>query len=258
MKWRLLHTPPFDGAANMAYDVALMGRARDTGEAVLRVYSWSAPTLSLGRNQVAAGRYDAARIEAAGIDVVRRPTGGRALLHWREVTYSVTAPCGPAESLSESYARINSLLVAALRKLGVRSSVAASAGRMRSPDALPCFAEPSAGEIVVEADGTTAKLVGSAQVRDGGAMLQHGSILVDDDQAMIGELMIEAPDRSRPATLRRLLGRAPECGEVAAALFTAVTELEDSTAAPLDGAAVEHAAVEGARAFRDPLWTWRR
>src|SRR6476619_5981772 len=102
MKWRLMLVPPRRGAENMARDTGLMDRARATGEAVLSVYSWERPTLSLGRNQTAAGRYDLTAIKHRGIDVVRRPTGGRALLHWHEVTYSVTAPIAEGESLNDS------------------------------------------------------------------------------------------------------------------------------------------------------------
>src|SRR6476620_9212884 len=93
LPWRLLLSPPLGGPENMALDEALMGRARRTGESVLRVYAWSRPTLSLGRNQRAVGLYREQALAERGVGVVRRPTGGRALLHHREITYSVTAPC---------------------------------------------------------------------------------------------------------------------------------------------------------------------
>jgi len=76
-RWRLIVTPAAGGAENMALDEALMERARETGEWVMRLYSWSTPTISLGRNQSARGRYDLARIDQLGFDVVRRPTGGQ-------------------------------------------------------------------------------------------------------------------------------------------------------------------------------------
>src|SRR4051812_35496724 len=106
-RWRFLLTPPASGAENMALDEALMDRARKTGEWVMRVYSWTRPTISLGRNQTARGHYELEAIRADDIDIVRRPTGGRAILHHREVTYSVTAPCDEAGDLRTSYARIN-------------------------------------------------------------------------------------------------------------------------------------------------------
>ena len=90
--WFLLQSGPGQYAFNMALDEALMSRARQTGEWTLRVYSWSRPTISFGRNEAARRHYDADRIRARRFSVVRRPTGGRAILHDREITYCVTAP----------------------------------------------------------------------------------------------------------------------------------------------------------------------
>jgi lipoate-protein ligase A len=101
--WRLLDSGALDGAEQMALDSGLMDRARQTGETVLRVYRWTRPTLSFGRHETVAGHFDRARLAAAGVDAVRRPTGGRVLLHDREVTYSVTAPIAADESLRVSY-----------------------------------------------------------------------------------------------------------------------------------------------------------
>ena len=118
-RWRLLLAPGRSGAENMARDTALMERAQATGETVFSAYSWAAPTLSLGRNQTAKGRYNLDEIRRRGIDVVRRPTGGRALLHHHEITYSVTAPITDDESLRNSYERINRILIAGLERRGV-------------------------------------------------------------------------------------------------------------------------------------------
>src|SRR5258708_23244213 len=163
--WRLLLSPPLDGPGNMALDHALMGRARRTSEAVLRVYGWSAPVLSLGRNQRARDVYDNGELDRRGITVVRRPTGGRALLHHREITYSVTAPFGADEGLTAAYERVNALLLSALNALGVLASIARPARQSRPPGALPCFGEPASGEIVVG----DRKIVGSAQSRARGS-----------------------------------------------------------------------------------------
>jgi lipoate-protein ligase A len=240
----------------MALDEALMARARRTGEHVLRVYGWSEPTLSLGRNQHANGVYRPDELERRGIGVVRRPTGGRALLHHREVTYSVTAPCTAESGLAAEYGRINLLLGSALAALGVGVVIAAPTARSAPPSATPCFAEPSHGELTF--DGR--KLVGSAQWRHEGALLQHGSILVDDDQASIPSLMREpVPLSSRPATLRDALGRAPVLHEVAEALFAAVRTRLDPRALPLEREqALMQDAERLATRFRDDTWTWRR
>lgn len=240
----------------MALDEALMARARRCGESVLRVYGWSRPVLSIGRNQRAVGMYREEVLAERGIDVVRRPTGGRALLHHREVTYSVTAPCDDTGALLTEYGRINALLCSALASLGVPVVVATPAIRAATPSAAPCFAEPARGELTL--DGR--KLVGSAQWRERGAMLQHGSILVDDDQSSIADLLREPVIQSPPpATLRDALGRAPVMSEVSDALFRAVRELADAEAAPLevDGEVARDAA-DIAERYRDDAWTWRR
>ena len=237
-----------------------MQHARDAGRWTLRVYSWSAPTLSLGRHQTARGGYDRDRLRSAGVDVVRRPTGGRAILHHREVTYSVTAPVSDAGDLRESYSRINRLLVAGLRALGVSAAVSAgtsaSLDGARLPGLLPCFDHPSPGEITLAGR----KLAGSAQWRSDGALLQHGSILVDDDQMRLTSFLSTAGSViPTPATLAGALGRAPEVGEVAEALFAAVVTLEDPDAVPL---CLEAPLIERSRALRerylDDGWTWRR
>src|SRR5689334_1384677 len=229
-RWRLLVTPAAPGVENMALDEALMSRARQTGDWALRIYAWSAPTISLGRNQSAIRQYDRDQIRKRGLAVVRRPTGGRAILHHREITYSVTAPTDAAGTERESYARINRLLVHALTSLGVKAHVAPRTERARMPDATPCFERPAEGELTF--DGR--KIAGSAQWRADGALLQHGSILVDDDQTRLTEFSL-GPRRElpAPATLTQALGHAPSIEEAGRAFAAAVHALEDPDASPL-------------------------
>ena len=122
--------------------------------------------------------------------------------------------------------------------------------------ASPCFAEPARGELTLHGR----KLVGSAQWRERGAMLQHGSILVDDDQSSIADLLRDAAaPPPPPATLRDALGRAPVMTEVSDALFRAVRELADPDAAPLEiDDEVARDATDLAERYRDDAWTWRR
>ena len=120
MRWRFLDSGGLDGAEQMAIDAGLMDRARETGEGVLRVYGWSRPTLSFGRHESVRGRFVPELLERENVGAVRRPTGGRVLMHHREVTYSVTAPAPEGERLKESYRRINAMLMAAIARLGVR------------------------------------------------------------------------------------------------------------------------------------------
>ncbi len=256
LRWRYLISAPLDGAANMALDEALLARAAETGESVLRIYGWSAATLSLGRHQVARGAYDLERARRLGVRFVRRPTGGRALMHDREVTYSVTARTDSLGDLRESYARINRLLIDGLCALGAQVSVAAPAGVAPTPSVLPCFERPVKGEIAAHGR----KLVGSAQWRDGGALLQHGSILLEDDQALAADLLLDRCDPPPPpATLSMLLGRRPAVSEVTGALLDALHRLEDDGAGPLaiDGCLAERASIALAR-YQDEEWTWRR
>lgn len=254
-RWHLLVSPPADGATNMAVDHALFERAATADDAVLRVYSWLRPTLSLGMHERA--RLDPAAVAARGVDVVRRPTGGRALLHHREVTYSVTAPTR-GQSLSETFRAINALLLDALRRLGVEATEAERRGRATAPDGAACFAEPNVGELVVGGR----KLVGSAQRRDEHALLQHGSILLADDQAMVASLRGNAEPVPPAATLRDALGRDVSVGDVHAAMRAALHAA--SGAAPVELRDAELRRTLGddiarlERHYRDPAWTWRR
>jgi lipoate-protein ligase A len=256
-RWRLLLVPPRSGAENMARDAALMDRARETGEHIFSVYSWLRPTLSLGRNQTARNRYDLEEVNRRGIDVVRRPTGGRALLHWREVTYSVSAPSSD-ESLHESYERINRILLRGLAELGVSATESRGGERTPLPGDLPCFAAPAEGELIA---GDGAKLVGSAQVRENGVLLQHGSILIHDDQTLISSLLIDhnASLQAPPAaTLANALGREPSVDEVANALFHAVKSLEDPAATTIDESYLADLTARHLDHYSNSLWTWRR
>ena len=255
-RWRLLLTPAAAGAENMALDEALMDRARESGEWTLRVYSWSRPTISFGRNEAARRHYEPERIRSRGLAVVRRPTGGRAILHDREITYSVTAPVTDAGDLRASYDRINRLLVAGLARLGVQARVAERETRGATPGPAPCFNEPWSGELTLGGR----KLAGSAQWRSNGALLQHGSILVEDDQSVLPQFWIDPPASiPAPATLAAALGRAPAAQDLYDALASAVRDLEDPCAEPLieDDRLRAHAERLVVH-YADDSWTWYR
>jgi len=252
--WRTLVTPPRSGAANMALDHALMERARRTGQRVLRVYTWSGPTLSLGRNQAARGRIDDDTARALGVMLVRRPTGGRALLHHREVTYSVTAHLERGDSVREWYAAINAILLDALHRLGVDAEPAISHGRTPLPATASCFVRADEGEISFAGR----KLVGSALLRREDALLQHGSILLDDDQALLERILPDDEAPPMPAgTLRQALGRDVGVSEVASALVMALgaagadeSALEEDAQLVVDTGAAE-------RIYSSEEWTYR-
>lgn len=291
--WRLVDSdgPPRTGAGNMARDQALLESVQAGGRPALRLYAWDPPCLSFGRNQPARGIYDPAAAAARGIDVVRRPTGGRAVLHDREVTYAVAVPVGVLGSPRETYVAINRALVAGLRALGVAARVAGAAelppaGQPVGPGALgpgaaprragasaalgpaPCFEAAAPGEVV--AGGL--KLVGSAQRCERRVLLQHGSLLLDGDQSVILSLLaapdgptlsaLPRPGAASPpgaATLAALFGCAPPRGVVEAAL---VAGFEEALGIRLARVALssdeERAAARWQRHFGSAAWTWRR
>lgn len=148
LTWHLFVEPRGrSGSENMAVDQALLDRvaALQDGTACLRLYRWNPPCLSFGRHEPALARYDRAAIERLGLDVVRRPTGGRAVWHQHEVTYAVVAPIAVFGSLRSSYLAIHRRLARALRSLGVRAALAT--GREPAPGhaAGPCFRAPGGG-----------------------------------------------------------------------------------------------------------------
>ena len=177
--WRLLLDPPAAGAWNMAVDEVLLdGVAAESAPPTLRFYQWAPPCLSLGYFQ-AFDVVDVVACRRLGVDIVRRPTGGRAILHDRELTYSVALPLrllGDDGAVLASYHRLSLALERGLNRLGAPVVLAPESAARPGLDQGPvCFDRPSAHEILL--DGR--KLVGSAQVRRATAILQHGSILIE-------------------------------------------------------------------------------
>jgi lipoate-protein ligase A len=257
MQFRLLDTPPAPGAWNMAVDAALMRAVRGGAPPVLRFYRWDPACLSLGRNQPAAGCYDLEALRAAGVEVVRRPTGGRAVLHDRELTYSVVAADGALGGPRESYAAINRALVAGLRRLGVEARLQPrTEARAPAPSLAPCFKEPAEGEVV--AGGR--KLVGSAQLRENGVLLQHGSLLLEGDQREVRAWTLGAAPADggdTPASLAELCGALPSWERLTGALAAGWEEATGASLAPGELSAAEAADAGRIRArFADPAWTW--
>ncbi len=255
MRWLFLVTPPADGPSNMALDEALMRHVARHGEAIFRVYGWSAPTLSLGRNQRARDCYDLQAARIAGVGFVRRPTGGRALLHHREITYSAAMRAASPADAREDYHFINAVLIAGLRSLGVPAVNATGAAAI-PPGPRPCFDIPAQHEIAVG----ERKLVGSAQWRHDGAVLQHGSILVHDDQHLANALL-RAPAASAPsaATLANVLGHEPDVENVSQVLRAALVASSGSRVEDfIPDATVEQDASRLREVYHDDAWTWRR
>lgn len=253
---RLLVDRPLAGARNMAIDEAIMESGR-RGLVTLRLYRWEPGCLSFGRNQTAVGRYDGDRAADLGYDVVRRPTGGRSVLHHHEITYSVTAPASWG-SLRDAYVQINRALAAGLRELGVHAMVHESAiGPAPRPTVRACFRDPLPGEVTAAGR----KLVGSAQWRDSGALLQHGSILIRNEQHLVEDLRVGVhPSVEIPAVgLEELLATVPSGAELERALVTGFEREFDTTVESGELTKYEIDRLElRLQRYQDPAWTWRR
>ena len=224
--WRCLDTGASNGATNMAIDEALVRCGQDSP--VLRFYRWSPPAISLGFHQHLA-EVDAARCLHDGVDVVRRPTGGRAVYHANELTYSVTIPKGHelyALPPLEVYDLVSSAIVAGLRILDPRLALQRVEEPVGSGDysgEFECFATSAPFEIQAESK----KLAGSAQRRYKAGLLQHGSIMLTDEHLRLRDYLADqAPAHRKPATflqnrtisLEALLGRTVSYREVAQCL----------------------------------------
>lgn len=179
--WRVIQDSPGDGALNMITDRAIL-MACNEGKvpATLRLYGWQRPTLSIGYSQEISKYIDMESCEKNNIPVVRRFTGGRAILHQYEMTYSVIAPIPhPAfpGSLRGSFERISQAILESLKIGGIEDAIVAGKNNSRdiSGRSPACFSMANHCEIVVRGK----KLVGSAQRRLRSAFLQHGSVILD-------------------------------------------------------------------------------
>jgi lipoyl(octanoyl) transferase len=205
--WRLITTSPAHGAWNMAVDEAILEHAgRGEVPPTLRLYAWEPPCLSLGHAQPFLD-VDLARLQSRGWEVVRRVTGGRAILHTDELTYSVIAPADEprvAGSLLESYNRLAGALLAAVQELGLPVEMREDRVESNGTPNPVCFEVPSTYEITVEGK----KLIGSAQARRRQGVLQHGSLPLTGDLTRICQALVFADESEREQAMQRLLARA--------------------------------------------------
>ncbi|MGZ4799149.1 MAG: lipoate--protein ligase family protein [Acidimicrobiia bacterium] len=198
----------------MDADLACLDDVAAGAPPVLRLYSWSPPALSLGRFQPETD-VDFEACRARGVEVVRRPTGGRALLHGADLTYAVAMrrPPGGAGRVDALYRTLAGGLVAGLADLGVHAEI----GEERGPSGPVCFAAAQGADLRVG----ERKICGSAQVQRGPVVLQHGSVLLDrlpfDELDLLAAPGSRGSVRSRSVTLGEL-GVTTDRAEVAAAL----------------------------------------
>ena len=207
--WRLLITSPARGAWNMAVDEAILEHAQaglDDSLPTLRLYAWDPACLSLGHAQPFSD-VDMSRLKERGWEVVRRPTGGRAILHTDELTYSVIARNNEpnvAGTVLESYNRLAQALLLAVKNLNLPVEMKEGKANGNSTLNPICFEVPSTYEITV--DGR--KLIGSAQARKKEGVLQHGSLPLTGDLTRICQALVFENESAREDTSKRLLARA--------------------------------------------------
>lgn len=267
--WRLIRTEPAEGAWNMAVDEAIL-EAVGSGDALptLRLYAWEPPCLSLGLAQPVSD-VDLSALARHGWQLVRRPTGGRAILHTDELTYSVIAPGDEprvAGSVLESYRRLSQALVQALQRLGLpaqadKEYALPTGARVGEP---VCFEVPSNYEITVAGK----KLIGSAQARRKQGVLQHGSLPLCGDLTRITQALVYPDETARARAAARLLEHAtnveilgqPLTWEASAAAFAAAfreTLKLEFQEAPLSASELRRAGELVEQKYAHPSWTNR-
>jgi lipoate-protein ligase A len=214
---------------NMAVDEAIL-RAVGEGKVppTVRFYGWDPAALSIGYFQKAREEVDFAVLEERGIGFVRRPTGGRAVLHDRELTYSMIVPenyPGLPKNVTEAYRVLSTGLLHGFRRLGLDAHMARldeEAGKYAAASSAACFDSPSWYELVVEGR----KVAGSAQTRQQGAVLQHGSILLDMDVDLLFDLLLFPSERVKERLKRSFTDKAVAINDLLRAGGKAAVELD--------------------------------
>lgn len=266
--WRLIVTKPADGATNMAVDQAI-AEAVVAGDELptLRFYSWRPACVSLGQSQ-SADLLDLNRCAALGWHIVRRTTGGRTVLHANELTYSIAAPQDEPRvkgGVLASYQQLSLGLQAGLAMAGLLPKRSADGNSTSSSDDPACFNVASAYELLVNGK----KLIGSAQMRSRGLVLQHGSIPLAGD---IGRLAdgLDLPERDREQLRQRLSQQATTVAAAAGQVINSAEMIRHLTngfasALNLDFVPSQLTTAEQARAaqiraekFANIAWTYRK
>jgi lipoyl(octanoyl) transferase len=192
--WRFIHTGSRSPEENMAIDEAILtSHSEGLSPPTVRFYGWNPPSLTIGYFQKASEEINFDTLRERGVGFVRRPTGGRAVLHDRELTYSIIVSedySGMPRSVTEAYRVLSEGLVLGFRKLGLQAEMVSLATeedkeKYATAGSSACFDSPSWYELVVEGR----KVAGSAQTRSKGVVLQHGSILLELDTDLLFSLL---------------------------------------------------------------------
>ncbi|MCD8848466.1 biotin/lipoate A/B protein ligase family protein [Staphylococcus arlettae] len=218
--WNFINTGSNDPYYNMAFDEALLNFvSRGEIDPVIRFYTWNPATLSVGYFQRLTKEIDTAKVKALGYGLIRRQTGGRGVLHDKELTYSVIVleshPNMPS-TITEAYRVISEGLLEGFKLLGFDAYFAIPRSeeereKLKQPRSAVCFDAPSWYELVVEGR----KIAGSAQVRQKGVILQHGSLLQDVDIDELFDLFIFKNDRLKDKMKQAFVDKAVAINDIA-------------------------------------------
>ncbi|MCY7768321.1 lipoate--protein ligase family protein [Bacillus haynesii] len=217
--WRFIDSGRQDPAFNMALDEALLyWHSENKIPPTIRFYGWNPPTLSVGYFQNIEKEINLDAVKKHGLGFVRRPTGGRGVLHDQELTYSVIVSEEHPEmpkTVTEAYRVISEGILEGFRELGLDAYFAIPRTEkekqsLKNPRSSVCFDAPSWYELVVEGR----KVAGSAQTRQKGVILQHGSILLDLDEDKLFDLFIYKNDRLRERMQRNFKQKAVAINEL--------------------------------------------
>jgi lipoate-protein ligase A len=259
-EWHLLLDKiPQKGSWNMAVDDYLFQSLGKEPTTNLRFYQWERPTASLGYSQKASRIVDLDKCRAMGIDVVRRMTGGKLVLHHQEVTYSICSSDSElfTSKLTDSYRLISEALMRGLEKMGIKCSLATSTPSSYARGPLPCFSHPAQNEI--EIDGK--KIIGSAQKRTGDKFIQHGSIPLKKDEGLLKSIskLSREEFRMNMTSLSDTLGREIDFDWVVAHLQSGISEYFNIRLIPKSFTEEENKAIRKIQAERydNPAWTHR-
>ena len=228
--WDLILDDELDGTSNMAIDSAMLDEVEESPDpkTIVRFYRWRQPTVSLGRNQKIETAVDELFCAEQGIDIVHRPTGGRAVLHDDELTYAVASNDSTTfgDTIYANYKSVSEALCAGFNRVGVPAILAPETRKVVahvSGNDLPCFMSPSRYELTVQGR----KIVGSAQRRLRRSFLQHGSMPIRCDRetlARVTRMADPAPLYAEMAGIEEFLACRPTIGELTSALVGSFQE----------------------------------
>lgn len=204
-RWSLIiDRQPRRGSLNMAIDDFLFRSLGDEPRTYVRFYRWKRPTVSVGYTQNAATVIRLDRCRRLGVDVVRRMTGGKVVLHDKEITYSVSSSDSGifTSTLKESYRMISLSLVRGLEKMGLKARLAPDPPAAYARGTVPCFSLPARDEVEVGGK----KIVGSAQRRTGTKFIQHGSIPLEKNESLLDSVAVSEAEEISLTSLSDELG----------------------------------------------------